>query len=315
MLYILNREHWLAELKDTRALLLNEQQEVVDSLSKVYNCEPAYFVFKRKDKVIISFIAFTKEKKLFQPIHFFYSAFWVDSELSDRIYAASLSEFIEELKKRYKHIHIALPVEIKDIRPFLWQGFSVENRYTYLKQTNELSYGKYMERKLVKAEQLPLKFIEEKINAAAIDLNLKLLKQLNFSKTSLNGIKELLGSLRDTKYLVSFNVYSNEELLISDILLKDEDNSLVYEVLKNSLKGDSNIHSVSYHRLFQYYGKEGFKVVDLMGADMQSISKFKAGFNPILVPHFIVKYNWHKNMISEFKANLKTIIKRLLRGT
>ncbi|SOD11700.1 hypothetical protein [Pedobacter xixiisoli] len=313
MLYILNRESWLAEIKLTRRMLLNEQEVIVDALAKVYACEPVYFIFKRKDKIIISFIAFTKGQRLFQPIHFFYSAFWVDSGLSDRVYAASLFEFIEELKKRYKNIHITLPIEIKDIRPFLWQGFSVENRYTYLKQTNELSYGKYMERKLGKAEELPLKFVEEKIDAAAIDLNLGLLKKLSFSKTSLKDIKELLKSLSSTTYLVSFNVYLDEKLLISDILLKDEEHHLIYEILKNSLKGEDNIQSIAYHRLFQYYAKEGFSVIDLMGADMQSISKFKAGFNPTLTPHFVVKYSWVKNATSKLKTSAKTIVKGLIR--
>ena len=313
MLYSLDRQHWVKEIEVIRSLLLNEQEKIINSICDVYKCNVVYFLFKRKDKVIISFIAFVKGNRIFQPVHFFYSAFWVDDHLSDRVYIDSVFEFVGKIKGIYNVIDIVLPVQIKDIRPFLWQDFSVGNRFTYLKRTAETKYGKYMERKLAKASTLPFQFLEEKLNYNSIALNLDLLTQLKFRASKVKKIENLLQLLSTTKYLVAFNSYLDNRLVISDILLKDEENKKIYEILKNKSKEVENIHSISYHHLFKFYNQQGYVIVDLMGADMQSISKFKAGFNPSLVPHFVVNYKRIYQLKSVAKKYIKDVLKSVVR--
>jgi len=313
MLYNLNRQSWVKEITNFRTLLLNEQTEIVDSITTTYKCRCEYFIFKRKDKTIMSFIAFVNGTKIFQPIHFFYAAFWVDDDLSDRVYTDSLYELIGELKKKYTDINLTLPIEIKDIRPFLWHGFEVNNRFTYLKNTNETQYGKYMERKLAKGQDLKLRFAEEKMNNKSLSLNLQLLSDLKFRKSKIADIGRLLTLLSDTKYLFCFNTYENDKLILSDIVFKDEENKKVYEVLKNKVAGSDNIPSISYHQLFEFYANAGYNWVDLMGADMPSISKFKAGFNPLLTTHFLVKYNWTNDLKNKLKLRITEMIRSLIK--
>ncbi|WP_199118945.1 hypothetical protein [Pedobacter sp. ASV28] len=312
MLKIIQREEWVLEIEKSRKLQFNEQSQVVDILCSIYGFKPIYLLFERKNKLVISFIALTKGQKIYQPVHFFYSAFWIDVEWSDRAYSEYLNDFLLELKKRYTRIEISLPPLVKDIRPFIWNFFSIQNWFTYIKDTADYHYDRNVVKNLNKVSDLPYVFKEEKLNVLSADLNLSLFKELGFTPSKIKLLGKLLNAMADTRYLSCFNVYLSDQLMVSHILFLDFEYGIAFEIMKNKedRQDKGNVHTVSYDQLFKYLNRMGYAHLDLMGGDMQYIAAFKSRFRPQLTPHFVVTYS--KNEV--FLKKLKLVVKKMARA-
>ena len=85
MLKLLSQHEWTDRIKQQRKLFFDERFEVVEALKCKHNCDAKYFVFEKKGKIVISLVALAKNAMILSPIHFFYSAFWVEPNLGDTI--------------------------------------------------------------------------------------------------------------------------------------------------------------------------------------------------------------------------------------
>ncbi len=315
MLKLLNQKEWIAKMEGQRKLFFYEQPEVVSIITHKHNCDAEYIIFEKKDKVVISLLALSKGKKIITPIHFFYSALWIDPALEDTKYCIYVVEFLRMLQSTFKKIDIRLSPSIEDVRPFLWAGFSIDNRFTYIKRLDKLEYAKDVHKNIEKSSNVTYLYKQELLNKEILDINLRIFLELKlYSKKSINKIKDLITQLSSTEYLTCFSCYFENQLLVSHILFLDKENKIAYTFLKNKQykEQSGSLHSVLYHHLFIYLKSQGFEYVDLLGANMESISLFKSRFKADLHTVNIVRYSKTRVFFDIAYKKITYLIKRTI---
>lgn len=313
MLKLLSQEEWILKVESQRQLFFNERKEVVEAIMHKHNCKVQYIVFEKKSRVVVSFLALIKGNKIITPIHFFYSAFWVDPLLGDTKYCMHVVEFLRELKSIFKQIAIRLHPDISDIRPFLWSGFLIDNKFTYIKRLDKLEYAKDVRQNIEKSSFIPYLYKNEALTKEILDINMRIFLELKlYSRKSIDKIKGLITDLSNTKYLTCFSCYLENQLLVSHILFLDRENKIAYTVLKNKQYKEQpgSLHSTLYHQLFMCLKSQGFEYVDLLGADMEQISLFKSRFKADLRTANVVRYSKRKAFFGLVRKKIVYLIKR-----
>jgi len=310
----LSRKEWVEAIERLRPLHLNEREYVIDALMATFKVSATYFIYSDKEKPVISFIALGNKKKIFNPIHFFYSAFWVDESLSDPKYAACVSHFLKELTAKFNNVEIRLPLSINDVRPFLWNNFTVKNFYTYVKDLQEESYHPSTAKNIRKTANKGYECKRENLNEHNLALNMQLLTALQFFPKTIVGIEAFLKRVSSKDEISCYSCYLNGELIASNIMFLDFQNKIAYTVLLNKLADEikDDVHSLLHHFFFRDLKERGFAEVDLLGGDMQSIAAFKARMNASLKPHFVVSYSKKKSSVKGYLQKVKYIAKRLI---
>lgn len=316
MLKVLQRDQWQDEIKKVRQLKLNEEVAFVNTIGNCSSLKPTFFLYEKNNNPVISLIAFTSGKKIRHPFHFFYSAFWVHGGLSDTQYCEYLDEFIAELLIRYDNVEIKLPTDLIDIRPFLWNNFSITNYYTYVKDLENLDYHPSTSKNIRKAKQGNYICCEEELDELSLSLNLKLFEDLKvYGSKSIGNIGKLMKSLSESACLKSFNCYLDNKLIASNLILLDEKFKVAYTVLlnKTSRAVKDDVHSLLHDFFFSKLKDDGYSHVDLLGGDMKSIAAFKSRFKANLQLHFLVSYSKRKAKFGTGIHKLTNFAKSMLK--
>lgn len=314
MLKVLQRVEWEKKITETRPIKLNEQLEVVNSLCDIFKYTPVHFIYERKGKCVISFLALTKNKTVYAPIHFFYSSLWIDEGLSDLKFMEYVSGFVNELKLMYDHINIRLSPNYLDLRPFLWNDFSIINNYTYIKSLESLHYQATVRRNLEKLKNIDFCFGHEELTDESMEMNLKIFEELHLPSSKAMKIKKLMQAMALNGYLKCFNCYLDSLMVASMQVFLDEVNKVAYLILLSQTNAHQklNVHSASHHFLFSTLKEKGYLLVDLMGGDFKGISAFKSSLNATLVPHFTLNYSKRKSIFKKIKRKQITMLKKIL---
>ena len=315
MLKVLQREEWVAAVEKTRPLLLNEQYDVVQILCSADKLTPVYFLYQKKNRIVITYIALTRNKTIKHPFHFFYTAFWIDPTLSDTQYCQYLDEFLKALMVNYRNIVIKLPVGLTDIRPFLWTNFSVVNYYTYVKNLADLSYHSVTEKNIRKAKNESYECRHEELSEDSLLLNMQIFKELRtYSPAKIKVISDLILVMKRVSYVTSFNCYKDEKLVAANLVFLDPVNKMAYTVLLNKVPRTirDDVHSLLHDFFFTKLRDDGYEYVDLLGGDMQGIAPFKSRFKTELKPHFLVTYSENRMLLLKGVRLAKSIIQKVL---
>ncbi len=314
MLCFLTQEVWHTKISAVRLLKFTEQPQVIAAIANAFNLQTIYLIFEEKNKPIISLIAYTKGKKIINPSHYFYANLWVDETLSDAKYTTVMLSFLTDLKKKYHAIDLQLPITIKDVRPFLWANFLINNRYTYIKNLANLTYHPVIKRKIKNFNHTTYSFKLEELTELSVQLNLKIFKELGTVPVfAINKIENLLKNMANTPHLICCNCYENEDLLASNILFLDPENKTAFTALLNQTnKANKNdLHVALYNFFFTELKKQGYEYVDMLGADMENIATFKGSFKPELMPNFLVSYSKNKQTIYSKISLAKSTLKKI----
>jgi hypothetical protein len=310
----LSRNEWVEEIVQLRPLYLNEQEHVVEALMATFGVSATYFIYRDKEKPIISFIALGNRKKIFNPLHFLYSAFWVEGNLSDPKYAESVSHFLKELTAKFNNIEIRLPTSVNDVRPFIWNNFTVSNFYTYVKDLEEQRYHPSTTKNIRKTADKGYECKRENINEDNLALNMQLLTELQVYPKTKVAIEKFLKSVSSKNEFSCYSCYLNGKLIASNIMFLDAHNKIAYTVLLNKVANEvkDDVHSLLHHFFFKDLREAGFAEVDLLGGDMQNIAAFKARMYAHLKPHFVVSYSKNKSVIKHSLHRCKYMLKKII---
>jgi hypothetical protein len=309
-----SRDEWDLAISKARTLFFNEQIALVEAVSDIYACSPKYFLYEYKGSLVASLIAYTKGEKLISPIHFYYSSFWV-TPLTDIKYMEYISEFVEQLTNEFTDITLRLPPQITDVRPFLWNGFTVQNNYTYIKRLDELlTYSSSTQRNLNNFDQTSFSFKVSTLDDTSINLNIKIFKSLNLLPAKIDRLKNLLFEMSRLGVLRCFNAFKDNEMLASMHVFLDERSHQAYLILLNQTSNakKSNVHTKLHQFMFEYLQNAGYHQVDLMGGDLKGISAYKTSLNTELKPHFTVTYSKKSRLLSQLKSKAIQRLKWLL---
>lgn len=311
MWYIIQSEEWERSVK-ILSLPLFFDIEYINSITKTTGLKVSFYCFKKKNRILALGAVYSQSNKIVLPEHFSYTPLWFISDISEINYFEILNSFIKELKVKFKEIELKLPTQFTDVRPFIWEYFKVENKYTYMKKDN-LPPHYSVEKNLSKLELGYYTFCVEDVNISSIKINLSFLKELKTSDVLMKKYNKFLIEWAELGILKSFNLYKDDVLLCSNIAFIDEKTGSIYTILLNKVdQSFKYAHTYLYSSIISWAKENDFKTVDFCGANMLSISKFKSSFNMDLVPYFVVKYSLRMQKAERVKTLVKDSIKRFL---
>jgi hypothetical protein len=318
MIKFLDSAEWTNRISTIKKPSFNEKAEFVNAIASNFSLSPHYIVYEIGGRIVVSLVAYTRRKTILDPLHFVYSTFWVAEHLSDSGYSTHVTNFLNDLKKYFDHISLNLGIEIRDARPFIWSGFTIKNRYTYIKDL--VNFNRTYPNDVVKSiKELTsdLKLEEISFSKEILDENVSLYRKLNlFSTPKINKIVSFFEHIANRDCLRFYICSYNSQVLASSILFVDNENKKAFTVFVS--KGDvknfrnNSVHAFFYDAMFKDLTDKGYVNVDLLGANTLSVSKFKSKFRVDLAPYFMVKYSKRKVFIANNIDRMKRGLIRIL---
>lgn len=308
----INFEIWKAKTEKARFPLFF-QIDFLRTTAKIFNAEVHCYSFEKKGKLLALGAFYVKGKKIITPESFSFTALWFDDELNDLVYLECADSLIQLLRANFNKISLRLDPKIKDLRPFIWSNFNVENKYTYIKKGySEPHYS--VSKNIAKLSENYYSFKVEKVEMTSIMINIEFLKALGFSNVVRGFYKSLIIDWEKLGFIKAFNVYKQTELICSNIAILDDNASKIYTILLNNVGlKEKYAHTFLYQSIINWGKKNNITEIDLCGANLPSVSKFKSYFNAELVSYYIVNFNSFNNNLAIFKIKIHLNIKRISR--
>ena len=281
--------------------------------ANIYSVKPVYFTYVNNGKVVFAVSSFEKGNKLIVPDHFLRTGFWINPHFKEFQILQFLQEMFMQLKQSYVSMRFNLPVEISDIRAFIWSGFKFNLMHTYEKTLNkEQDYHPNIQRMLKKPDP-GFKFSVLDQNFDPI-LNIHQLDFYKFGvrKKHVKNYLPLLTLLRKEGFLIDLNLKLGEEVVASNLVLLNNQEKKAYVVLiaKSENWYKYGTHAKIYDESFSYLKKLGYETVDLFGADVPGFASFKLKFSVKLCHHYQVFYSRRSDRLKRFLGNIKKLLKR-----
>jgi hypothetical protein len=295
----ITKEDWIVTTKKLD-LSLFYNSEYLDCIADVFKLKIHYFICTTKEGILALGAFFCdSNRNIVLPEGFSYSSFYLKNDLTEKSYGDLQISLIKILKSEFKNIKLKFETTITDVRPFIWEGFNLEVKYTHIK-TNDLPPEASVINNLSKQVVKEYRFEVEELNNSNLLLNLEFLKKLSFSAKKIKELQKLLQLWAECNYLKAYSIYKKNILVCSNLVLIDFNSSKVYTILLN--KPDKQYkfaHSYLYHSMIEWGKENGINTIDFCGANYKSISEFKSRFNTELTMYFVVSY-------SPLRAKLKS---------
>jgi hypothetical protein len=317
MLSFLEREHWEASILKERSLFFNEKNDFVDAVANSFNLKVHHILFKKGDKTIVSLIAYAKGDRIVVPLYFVYSTLWIN-KISDSAYSTYVTAFLAQLKLHFKNISLNLNPAISDVRPFIWSGFNVAPKYTYIKDLNIFAnYPSDVKSSIKKAIDSDVEFIKVPFSEELVAQNMIFLRNSTLlSSDKISGIMSFFNVLKSDGKLEFYICTLKNELIASSIVLVDDVQKVAYTAFLNKVElnsfGNHSIHAFLYDGIFKSLSQRGYQMVDLLGANVFSISKFKGKLQGDLIAYYSVEYKNLGNFLNKSLITIKKILKKAL---
>lgn len=284
----------------------------LDSFEKAYRVEKQLIgVFENgKAHLLISF--FESKNCVICPNHYFFQFVWEKENMRSWRSIMVWEFFVEELKKRYSKIHLRLPITVNDVRPFEWAGFKYHLKHTYVKVLDDRPYHQNLKRILAKKHNYS--FSAQTDFAEVWSKHQADLESFLFSASFISKTISFFKLVQQQELVVTYNIYTEGRLLSSIIVLIDKAQKKAYFPLIGKIdQSQSGAAAYLYDYAFSQLKKEGIEEVDLYGANMKTIARFKHKFEPELKSFFDVRYDSRFKGLAEMKSKLKEMVKRIVR--
>lgn len=221
------------------------------------------------------------------------------SKIESQLHTAmnALNDFIFS---RYQHFIAAFPPALTDIRPYSWNGFETGIRYTYVGKLNsniqlQESFDSDIRRRIKKAQELDHEVIMESSDTYinhAWELEQQSFKRQHFSQSGftkqefLSFIKTLSGEGSS----MVFTMIHEGAPIASVVTVHEKTRGIAYYWQAGASKEylSTGLNQLLIQRIIEHYVSEGYKKFDLMGADTDTIARYKSTFNFPLVPMYSV---------------------------
>ena len=307
----IDKGEWLAIIaghEQLNSLFFNP--DFLSTVKEAFSYQLHYFVAVQKQIPLFAAAIFSKGTDVVVPLAFTYSSIYVEKTISDRKRVDVLKSFIELLKKDFKKISFRLNSELQDLRPFIWQGFKLDLRYTYIKEVR-LDVHQSILRNTERAKNENFFFRVSEVNEEVIKVNLDDFIKYGLKKATYQNYHKLFEQLSLMGNLKSFNVYKGEELICANIVLLDKSNQTLYTLLINKTHY-KNATAYLYKETIDWCAAYDYQFIDYCGANEERIADFKSYFNPHLSSYYLVSYTPYKNMLNNISGEFKHIVKRIV---
>lgn len=214
---------------------------------------------------------------------------------------------IKKFKKdKYDHIQLVNSPEFIDVRPFTWNGWGSSIRYAYYLDLNNFNYSKTVVRNIKRAKNAEVK-VDKSID---LDSFCKLYEK-TFLHQELNPpvneifLKNVFDRLhKNNKGEMWIARTESGEVASADVIIYDDKRAYLWLATSDHKLRKIGAHYYLLSIAFEDMQKRGFKEINLMCGNMDSLATFASGFNPDLVPYFGVENSsfLYKLIMNTFKT-------------
>lgn len=221
------------------------------------------------------------------------------SRIESQLHAV-MSAFNDYILSRYQHISITFPPSISDIRPYSWNGFETGIRYTYISELNpevqiQDDFDSDIRRRIKKAEELDYKIItdisdENITHAWELEQQSFLRHQFQQSGFSKQEFLSFIKTLSGEGSLLVFSMIHEGAPIASVVTVHEKTRGIAYywQAGANKEYLNTGLNQLLIQRVIEHYSSDGYQKFDLLGADTNTIAKYKSTFNFPLVPMYSV---------------------------
>lgn len=198
------------------------------------------------------------------------------------------------LNKKYDSISLTNSPSFLDIRPFIWNGWGSQVRYTYcfkLDSDIDSTISRNVRRSLKKAQKNNISIETEN----SVSIFYRLFK-MTYDKQNLKPpvSKEFISDLLDVIYskkLGEMWVAKTEDGDVASAEIITYDNKRAYRWAAASDPSFKNTEATTFllYSIFCDLFKRGYNEINLMAANTPHLTKFISSFNPTLVPYYSVE--------------------------
>ena len=218
----------------------------------------------------------------------------------ERQVQATVQEISGFLMTKYQLFHAQFPPTVTDVRPYAWAGFNTAIHYTYRTQFNkDFNLPSIVEsdinRRIKKASQLPYIHIVDNSKhyiGQAWDLEQKSFKRQKFQLdvNLRNKFTTLVQDLVRTNTAQVHTIDHDGKSVASIIMISDRAKKASYYWMAGADKDylSTGLNQLLLIQVIQKYKDADFESIDLVGADTESIARYKSTFNLPLIPMYSV---------------------------
>lgn len=263
----------------------------------IFKVEIAYHAWAIEGELQIATAVYHQQQRIVNPHHFGYQNILITKPGVDS--TQQLQDFTKALSKTYKSISWKLMPSIMDTRPMTWNGFSSQAAYTLVKNTNDLSYQGNIHRYIQKAEKTGIEYRSNTDTSATLAFHQADLAHFGVNPSKQAHYTRYFEALITVGMMQTYNAYLENKLIGSILAITDQQRGTAYLIMISRSEGyyPTGVQSGLYHYTFQQLQQMGCTEVDLCGANIPGIAKFKASFYPQLTPYYRVEYSsrlWDK---------------------
>lgn len=275
--------------------------------------KPVFYIFRSNNEATIGFALFEKKNKIVLPPQFlFYSGLWIKGGLRNDEFNTHLFNAITQLKKLYVSIKLVTTPQLSDLRPFLWNNFKPNLRYTYCKETKDNNYSEGILRDYKRAVK-KFKLHQSVCLFSELDWKeyIELFRMVGYNFKRINLLKIWLTELDKNEFLYSLKIINSEMQNVgSGIILLDKVLKIGYfiymDISKNQHRSETN--SYIYIEVQKWLFENGYDEMDYFGANLNSIANYKSRYLPRLKPYYVLYYHkYNLNFIGYLKTSFKKI--------
>nr|WP_294895796.1 hypothetical protein [uncultured Pedobacter sp.] len=264
---------------------------------------------------VLALPLFVNKKKVVVPNHYFYQYVWEKEAFKESWSQIEAWIFLlKALKASYNEIKLRLPINIRDVRPFIWCDFDINVRHTYEKHLTDLVFKRNLQRILLK--QLDdFSFKKNCDWQSSWDFHYRDLEKLGIRKSLINSYISYLEALKHINKLELFNAYHHDVFVTSIIVIVDYKSKYAYFVLMGSVDKafyKAGLPTLLYNYALNQLKENNFLKVDFLGANMLNISKYKSKFSPNLEQYHEVFYSVSVDRRRKVFFKLKSLLKKVL---
>lgn len=288
---------------------------LLEPLASFFNCNFRILVKRNAENRITAGFPLLEKKKFgsikltyFPPTVRFYGIIHEDkaskySNKRSRYQHKIYDEFIAFLEKNYSYAKLTFPINVKDIRPFIWKNFTPAVNYTFcsgIDSPAELFNGfdPAIKRRIKSAEKEPYEF-KCGVNQQQIN-NIYNLQEQSFQR---QGLQFKLNRAQFTRYIQLLN--EHELVNIYTVLVEEKPVSSVLALMFKEtayywMAGtDSSIASTGFNQLNFWLmildlHETGIRNLDFAGASTPSIANYKSNYNFELQSYYMAERSFRR---------------------
>ncbi|MCF8307727.1 MAG: GNAT family N-acetyltransferase [Bacteroidales bacterium] len=211
-----------------------------------------------------------------------------------------LESIIEKLEEDLDVIDLNLPPEINDIRPFTWNRFSTDVKYTFIQKLDHPeeilnNFEPAIRRQIKKAQKEDISINtgagHKLVNDFYQLLTMSYKRQKHQFKFTLEEFFSIIESVKKIKSIhVSFYLaYLSEKPVAGQAILFFNNTAYYWLAGGNPEYFNTGVNQYIMYKIIEDSFSNGMKWFDFIGANTPGVENYKATYNFPLVPYYKVK--------------------------